>query len=128
MPVRGTWIASVELKLWRSAEDVPPQFASHLPADFDFEQFSLAGPDSTPPVREVVVVDATVAESGEGEGLLIDNTRSRSRACEPCQGVHVPKHDERPAPEPTYLWKVPLSTKQVLLRVDPQDCPPCVVH
>lgn len=122
LPAGSVPLLSEELAVWRSRAELPATLAAHIPADFDFDAFALAGPASPSHIGPVLLTAASAASS---EGVLLLDVRL-STDCPVCRGIHQPP----PTPPSASvrllrLWKVPASTRTVLLREIVESCPPC---
>jgi len=94
-----------ELKVYRSAQELPPALAQVLPAGFDFRSQMMA---TRTEVRGPVVLVVPQQVVRRGDDLVIrERARSPARPCPPCLGIEQPPTFELPnapvLPAPVFL-------------------------
>ena len=115
-----------ELVVWRTRAELPPWLAPHVPADFDFERFQLAGSDEGRTYAPRVVV-ATPATPPVRVGRVVRvEHRHPQPECAPCRGVYDP-HASPPVVEraPYTAWMLPRDDGKVFFVEHVATCPPC---
>ncbi|MDP1821772.1 MAG: hypothetical protein Q8L48_00950 [Archangium sp.] len=132
---------AVELRVYRSASELPPLWAKVLPADFDFGNEMLAS-SASPAQRVELVAGARVERPGTTVYVAAPREQVEPpRECPPCRGVQdspdwgrlqksmVPPREValpplfRLARAPGRVFRLPAGP---LAAVFSRDCPPCL--